>query len=902
MGFWGKMCYTFFAKLMKKILMNWIFKNKKTPSEKLAFLRFFENKKASQGKRTKGILLAFFLVSGFLFFQTKNVKAADSNCLCFTGTVGNSGGASSFKKSGDPFNVSAVSICQAQCASNGANAYCFDANSLTFATGCVLGNNVLTTSASSGATLKTTVTNSDPTANLSTTGKINNTETAQAVCSVGASTVKLDLVEAFKCILYSVLQGLGWIFGIVASLFQWVVDPVNISGGAGMLNKPEVKNVWIMVRDTLNMTFIMVLLFAAFCTVFQVDKWNLKKVWLNILINALLVNFSFPIARIFIDISNVAMYYFLNHLFTGTGGGSGSAIMASFGDQAKLGVLLKADDYAKADMTYLLAAIIFTFILGLTLLVLAVMFVIRLVALTILLMFSPIGFVGFIFPGTSKFASDWWDNLFKNAFFGPIMVFMMMVALTIMKAAPIETFNAAASGNVAASQVNWIAKAAYYSIPIIVLWTAMGISQSMGIAGASAVVGKAQGFAGKVGSWFTTKPIGLIGKGAKMGAVSSAKWAERNILGEKLSPRAWMAAWKERGDEAEKRFLGKATGGARDRLNMIMEGAKTDYRQLAIDKGVMERRKEMADSTEHTSYWMNNLVGMVGEDSDRARKDIKSFMGIAFKNRDQDEIMKFVRDNYTKKFLAGGKSFSEIGIKEDELGVSSWNVDQVVARMLEASKESKKQVDKTLLDLGEIAAGNGSVGYGGADYDADGKLVVAEDKAQQAATVVGKLATTGDAQELARKIHRNNITAEIQEDEIIDGKKTGKKRDVMVINPEFDEMVRQGVLTTVKDHVNRHNGSFLDQVGRDDRALKGMRERLNKLKDIGGDVWDADDRKVLKNQKITEEEYRNGMAWVDSIETFAKTGAKGGPLKPKTEEQEKPKAILVDAKGRPMSS
>ena len=357
-----------------------------------------------------------------------------------------------------------------------------------------------------------------------------------AVCSVGASTVKLDLVEAFKCILYSVLQGLGWIFGIVASLFQWVVDPVNISGGAGMLNKPEVKNVWIMVRDTLNMTFIMVLLFAAFCTVFQVDKWNLKKVWLSILINALLVNFSFPIARIFIDISNVAMYYFLNHLFTGTGGGSGSAIMASFGDQAKLGVLLKADDYAKADMTYLLAAIIFTFILGLTLLVLAVMFVIRLVALTILLMFSPIGFVGFIFPGTSKFASDWWDNLFKNAFFGPIMVFMMMVALTIMKAAPIETFNAAASGNVAASQVNWIAKAAYYSIPIIVLWTAMGISQSMGIAMADKVVGAGKKWGGKAAMF-----------------VSGAGKAQNFFKRQKDT---FAAARKKRSDEMDKKTIG----------------------------------------------------------------------------------------------------------------------------------------------------------------------------------------------------------------------------------------------------------------------------------------------------------------------------------------------------------
>ena len=257
-----------------------------------------------------------------------------------------------------------------------------------------------------------------------------------------------------------------------------------------------------------------ILLFAAFCTVFQVEQWNLKKVWLSILINALLVNFSFPIARIFIDISNVAMYYFLNHLFSGTGGGSGSAIMASFSDQAKLGLLLKPEDYANTEITYLLAAIIFTFILGMTLFVLAILFVIRLIALTILLMFSPVGFVGFIFPGTKSFASDWWSQLFKYSFFGPIMVFMMMVALTIMKAAPTSGFTTAAVKNVPAGMdANWMANAAYYTIPIIILWIAMGISQKMGIAGADKVVGAGKKWGGTVGKWVGNKALG------------GAKWA-----------------------------------------------------------------------------------------------------------------------------------------------------------------------------------------------------------------------------------------------------------------------------------------------------------------------------------------------------------------------------------------
>ena len=490
--------------------MNWIFKNKKTPSEKLAFLRFFENKKATRGKRTKGLLLAFFLVSGFLF-SVIDVSAAttryrlmdESNKVYVNG-------------SGKSFSYNTIDEC----------------------------NTTATELKATGITV-TCQSFEDTTDPNSLESKVDNFLKSPGEVIGGLFTA------AIKNLLGAVLVLLGWLLTVAASLFEWVVTPANVSGNTGtigLLNRPEVRNVWIMVRDTLNMTFIMVLLFAAFCTVFQVDSWNLKKVWLSILINALLVNFSFPIARIFIDISNVAMYYFLNHLFTGTGGGSGSAIMASFSDQSKLGVILKPGDYASYELTYLIVAIIFTFILAVTLLVLAVLFVIRLIALTMLLMFSPIGFVGNIFPETKKFASDWWSNLFKYAFFGPIMVFMMMVALTIMKAMP-TTFSAAASKNTLAGvSSDWIGSMAFYSIPIIILWTAMGISQSMGIAGASAVVGRAQKFA----------RAGLM-------KMSGAKFV-KDTFG------AYQARRKQGDAEKLSNRFGKFLGSQQDRLRGSVDG------------------------------------------------------------------------------------------------------------------------------------------------------------------------------------------------------------------------------------------------------------------------------------------------------------------------------------------
>ena len=329
---------------------------------------------------------------------------------------------------------------------------------------------------------------------------------SNALTNYVTDTAGTAFINGTRFVLVGVLNIVGWLFGIAATLFAWVIDPKNISGSNGVLNKQAVKDVWVMVRDLLNMTFILILLFAAFCTIFQVEKWNLKKVWLNILINALLVNFSYPIARFFIDVSNVAFYYFVNNLFTSTGTVTGSGIFAMFGASSNIGQLLSPDGYANYDIGYLIAMIIMLFIMGMTLLIIAGLFVVRLMALTMLIMFSPIGFVGYIFPATQSYAEDWWKSLFSYSFFAPIMIFGMAIALKVTEAIGrenMQAFRSAATANVGGSaDPNWISNAAFLMIPIVILWTVIGVAKKMGIEGADKVVGSVK----KGGKWLAQNP------------------------------------------------------------------------------------------------------------------------------------------------------------------------------------------------------------------------------------------------------------------------------------------------------------------------------------------------------------------------------------------------------------
>jgi len=454
----------------------------------------------------------------------------------------------------------------------------------------------------------------------------------------GASAV---FVTAISFILSAIQGVMSFLIGVAASLFSAVINPDLISGDKGLLNNnPVVKDIWIMVRDTFNMFFILVLLFSAFCTIFQIEKWNLKKVWLNILINALLVNFSFPIACFFIDVANVAMYYFVNSMFgDNTGAVTGNAIFAQLGDESRLSALWGHDADGTTMLMYQVMNIIMSFILGITLLVCAVLFAIRLIALVILVMFSPIGFVGYIFPATSKFADDWWKNLFSYSFFGPIMIFVIGVAVKINQSIGENIFKQSAADNAASvpGASEWIASASMFAIPIIILWMGMGVAKSLGIAGADTVVGAGQKFAKFAG---TATAMAAGGNwAAKNWKMYKEKRDERQKEIDKKrfggSFAKGLNKWEDTGigfaGEKISKGIGKATGGkwtpkfGENAKARVKGYQNTEFDELA--KKQAERIKNSED-TGHTAQQMNDFIKNNNQITDESKdSEVNDFVG-----------------------------------------------------------------------------------------------------------------------------------------------------------------------------------------------------------------------------------------------------------------------------------
>ncbi len=335
--------------------------------------------------------------------------------------------------------------------------------------------------------------------------KIDSTGTGIGETLLGVATYPMFLI--FNRLLYAVFGIVGIILIIAGILFDWAINPNNF---LAVMKMDSIRQAWTIVRDFLNLAFILVLLYSAFCTIFQIEKYHLKKILLTLVLMALLVNFSYPIARFIIDTSNVTMYYIVNQAFPWVSNSSGLATSitqfsgvtlsllpggGNCGDTFLGKIWCKVKGFAMnitdpGHVTIqLLAAIIFTFILALTLLFIALLLIIRIVILAILIIFSPIGFVASIFPSTKNYADMWWGQLFKQSFFGPIMAFMIYISLTIMK--EIQDKDVGGMSNFIMQNMDKnnnyssiIVAGSTLAIPIVLLWTGIIVAQKLGAGGA----------------------------------------------------------------------------------------------------------------------------------------------------------------------------------------------------------------------------------------------------------------------------------------------------------------------------------------------------------------------------------------------------------------------------------
>lgn len=337
----------------------------------------------------------------------------------------------------------------------------------------------------------------------------------------------------FKGLLVIILVFVGFLLSVAGVIFRWIVQVGNMQA---IIDGPNVYAAWQQVRDIVNIAFIIVLLYSAFCTILQIESYNYKKILLKLVIMALLVNFSFPITRFIIDTSNVLMYTFISALLPNLNSPN-AGLFAAISNNSITGILNQGPN---ADSVSLIASIVFVFILAITLLAIAILFVIRTIVLAILIIFSPIAFVGSIISLPGAGTGKWWTYLFQYSFFGPIMIFMLYIATQIMAAS--VTISGQLPGIAQSDSINTslVASVSFFAVPIVILWLGMGVAQKFSIAGAGTVMSAAKKWGGKLAKapvragWWGIKKTGVPGgvkqkwqDFKKTGALGSAATSKR---------------------------------------------------------------------------------------------------------------------------------------------------------------------------------------------------------------------------------------------------------------------------------------------------------------------------------------------------------------------------------------
>ncbi len=223
-----------------------------------------------------------------------------------------------------------------------------------------------------------------------------------------------------------------WICGNLLVLIMKGV--VIVAQYNDFINSPFVKDGWKMMRDIVNMFFILGLLFIAFVTVLKIEKYQWNKLLGKLLIMAILVNFSRTICGIIIDFFQVVMLTFVNSIVGITEGnifgGTGMIDWFKANEQAEVS---GGGDAVKAIGASILGAV-YTTILVIIMIIFLVQLVFRIIALWILIVFSPLAFFAYVFEetGIGSVSKRWWSMFMKYCMIGPFLAFFLWLSLLTM--------------------------------------------------------------------------------------------------------------------------------------------------------------------------------------------------------------------------------------------------------------------------------------------------------------------------------------------------------------------------------------------------------------------------------------------------------------------------------------
>ena len=420
------------------------------------------------------------------------------------------------------------------------------------------------------------------------------------------------------------INGLGYIIATVVSqligLFAGIAA-FTIDMNRDIISSVFVSDGWTITRDIANLGFVLVAIIIAIATIARYQQYTAKSLLVRLIAAAILVNFSLVLAGFVLDFSQVVTDFFLSRIMSGDTDGLARALTGAFAPQKYL--TTPAADFESqvaggfsivlGAIVNLGASIVFLTITLITIAALGIMFVVRYLWITFLLVIAPITWLFYVVPSLSGEFKRWWSNFIKWTFFAPAVSFFLYLSLVM---AGTLTAEQSVSAAVPQSLVDVLKNGLNAIVLAGLMLGGIIVAQSMGIAGASGAMKVVQGigtgarngiqkWAGNKGSAYTQKlaqtraGVALQRQAEKLGKSATAigkpvktktLWNPANWTAENLSNKTKNAALGITGTRAAASAVGAGLGAASGTLKKSAGSKTIEPLSLAgsVSRGIAE--------------------------------------------------------------------------------------------------------------------------------------------------------------------------------------------------------------------------------------------------------------------------------------------------------------------------
>jgi len=359
--------------------------------------------------------------------------------------------------------------------------------------------------------------------------KISGKKTQELVTKIGdytAGALALPFVlpiQKFLVVLNVIVAAFaaiaGGLFDLSISFAILNIKDFFTSGGV-------VDVIWTMIRDMVNISFIFILLYLAITKI--LGSWGVKQktTIINVIISAVLINFSMLITKIIIDAGNIVAVQIYDAISPGTLGFSVSFMIlkgSTLFDTVKSMLSLTGQI---SIIISLILHFICTFILIWFFTAFAIIMIIRTATLMFLTITSPVGFIGSTIPGLEKISKSWWTTLINQVILAPVIMFVLyFITQLINKGGLIKSLESSSVNTDTWTNLN-VQGLFVYILIIVFLWKGMSMAKELsGKVGGFVVkaVGVATVAAGVAATGGTAAISGAFSLAAKQAATTAGK-------------------------------------------------------------------------------------------------------------------------------------------------------------------------------------------------------------------------------------------------------------------------------------------------------------------------------------------------------------------------------------------